>query len=779
MLALSVTVTLALMMGCGDADGDGFRGSKDCDEAQAGVYVGAEEICDGLDNDCDGFVDNEPVDGLIYFLDGDRDGYGSDDLSQLACDAPLGFVVEGGDCDDLEPLANPGAGEVCDGVDNDCDGLLDGDDDTVDSSTAAVHWTDADLDGYEDPNQEVLSCGPYDGVSDNADDCDDSDGLINPETIWYADFDGDGFGQTAYTTQACEQPDGYGPGADDCDDDDPLVSPGQDELCDAVDNDCDGKVDETDAVDAVDWLLDADGDGYGLNGTTARSCSAPDGYAALGDDCDDTEPTVNPGASETCDLLDNDCDGVVDHAYAVPGDFSTLQAALDGLPEGEGACVSAGTYTENLDWTRDVTLRGWVDEEVILDGGYSSSIVTVTGTSDAVLGEMVIQGGQSQWGAGIYVDGGSFLLEGSTLTGLDCISEYSCDGAAVYVKNGGEAVLAGVEVSDLEISHDRTLYGLFHCDDSGSLEIHDTDVIDNVIEMEGGYDAYWQGYQTNSCATVMEGFTLSGNIVQVTGSLYGWSSRGTGATVSADRWEVSDNLLQADGSLQAQLLYSASQTTFNGTHLALVGNEITVDGSTYGWVLRGSGASSTVGPSVFVVDNLIVAGNQVTNTNTAAYLYGGLYLYGSSLTLNNADLVGNSLSSYKYAYTPWFYSSTSARLTARNLNIVDNSFVGTAATRADVFYTSSASSVTDLDYLNIVDNVGGEFVLYQSGDWTPALTSYELDPQYTNVSGDALDWDLHLSISSPLLDAGDPAIQDADGGRSDMGAYGGPKGASW
>ena len=194
MLALSVTVTLALMMGCGDADGDGFRGSQDCDEAQAGVYVGAEEICDGVDNDCDGFVDNEPVDGLIYFLDGDRDGYGSDDLSQLACDAPLGFVVEGGDCDDLEPLANPGAGEVCDGVDNDCDGLLDGDDDTVDSSTATTHWTDADLDGYGDPDQEVLSCGPYEGVSDNADDCDDSDGLINPETTWYADFDGDGFG---------------------------------------------------------------------------------------------------------------------------------------------------------------------------------------------------------------------------------------------------------------------------------------------------------------------------------------------------------------------------------------------------------------------------------------------------------------------------------------------------------------------------------------------------------------------------------------------------------
>ncbi len=773
-----LALTLALVMGCGDSDGDGFRGAEDCDESQAGVHVGAEEICDGLDNDCDGFVDNAAVDGVTYFLDGDRDGFGSDDLSQVACSAPLGFVSEGGDCDDLEPLAHPGADEVCDGVDNDCDGLLDGDDDSVDSSTASAHWIDSDLDGYGDPAQETLSCGPYEGVSDNPDDCNDSDPAINPETFWYADFDGDGYGQTAYTTQSCEQPDGYGPGADDCDDDNDQVNPGRDELCDLVDNDCDGQIDEPDAVDAVDWVLDVDGDGYGVTGSEVRGCVAPEGYAALPDDCDDSEPTMNPGASETCDLLDNDCDGVVDYAYAVPGDFDTLQAALDGLPEGEGACVSAGTYYENLDWTRDVTLRGWLDEEVVLDGGYTTSVVTVTGTSDAVLGEMRVQGGQAAWGAGIYVDGGSFLLEGSTLTGLDCISGLSCDGLAVYVQNGGSAAFSGVEVSGVELSHDRSVYGLFQCDDTGSLQIHDTQVLDNLIETVEDYDIHWQGYQTNACETEMDGFLLSGNIMHASGALYGWSSRGSGAVVNADHWEVSDNLLQADNAIHAQFLYSRSYTNFTGTHLAMLGNEIIADGSTYGWVLRGSGASSTIGPTVMLVNNLIVAGNEVSNTNTSANLYGGLYLYGSSMILNNADFVDNNLSSYSTAYTPWFYLSTSTNLTVRNVNAVDNHFVATTAGRADFFYSSSSSATADLDYLNLSDNTGGSDVLYLSGTWTPAITTYEVDPSYTDLSGDVWDWDLQLSGGS-LLDAGDPNILDADGSRSDMGAYGGPEGTTW
>ena len=83
-----------------------------------------------------------------------------------------------------------------------------------------------------------------------------------------------------------------------------------------------------------------------------------------------------------------------------------------------------------------------------------------------------------------------------------------------------------------------------------------------------------------------------------------------------------------------------------------------------------------------------------------------------------------------------------------------------------------------MDYLNLSDNTGGSDVLYLSGTWTPAITTYEVDPSYTDLSGDVWDWDLQLSGGS-LLDAGDPNILDADGSRSDMGAYGGPEGTTW
>lgn len=774
-----LALTLALLVGCSDTDGDGFRGSEDCDETQAGVHVGAEEVCDGLDNDCDGLVDNGATDAATYFFDGDQDGFGSEAITQQACEAPLGFSAVGGDCDDLEPLSFPDAQEVCDGVDNDCDGLLDGDDPTVDPDTATIHWRDEDLDGYGDPFAEVLSCGPYEGVSDNDQDCDDGDAAINPETVWYADFDGDGYGQTQYITQSCEQPDGYGPGSEDCDDDDASVSPGAEETCDGVDNNCDGEVDEVSAVDAVDWLVDADGDGYGVDGTEARSCEEPEGYAAEGGDCDDTVVTVNPGASETCDLQDNDCDGVVDYAYAVPGDYATLQEALDGLPSGEGACVSGGTYYETLDWTRDVTLRGWLDEEVIIDGGYTSSVVSVVGTSDAVLGEVTLQGGQAEHGAGVSVDAGTFLLENSVITGLRCIDGYSCDGPAVYVVDDGDVTLQGVSVEGVDLEHDRALYGMFHCDQAGEILLRDTVLQDNLLETTGTYDAVWQGYQINACTVEMEDFTASGNLVVTGGSAYGWSARGLDGVVNADGWRVSENLIQAEGALHAQLLHSSNYTQFTGTHVALVDNELDVDGSTYGWILRASGLDSTRGNSNFVINNIIVAGNAVSNTNTSAYLYGGVYIYGSRVSVTNGDFVGNSASSYKYAYTPFFFSSTAARLTVRNLNVVDNSFEGTAITRADLFYSSSSSSDAEFDYINVLDNVGGESTLYRSGEWTPAITSYSLDPSYTDVSGDAVDWDLRISAASPLVDAGDPSILDADGSRSDMGAFGGEEGGSW
>ena len=104
--------------------------SDDCDDTQASVHLGATEICDELDNDCDGSTDENVL--LSWYLDRDSDGYGDTQTSSQGCTPPTpAYVGQAGDCDDLEPLINPGAAEGCAGMDENCDGLIDNDADGI------------------------------------------------------------------------------------------------------------------------------------------------------------------------------------------------------------------------------------------------------------------------------------------------------------------------------------------------------------------------------------------------------------------------------------------------------------------------------------------------------------------------------------------------------------------------------------------------------------------------------------------------------------------------
>ena len=354
-----------------DADGDGHDAEQDCDDTNAAVHPGAEERCNGVDDDCDTEVDEGLT--VTAYDDADADGHGDPETATLTCDPGDGQVTVAGDCDDTDAAVFPDADEVCDGADNDCDG-------EIDEDGLSTWYTDADADGAGDPATGTLTCDPDEGAVANGEDCDDADPLAAPgldevcdgidndcdgtvdlgatdAPTWYLDVDGDGFGDAGVALGACEGPSGYADRAGDCDDADFDVSPDAIELCDGVDNDCDGDTDEDDADDAPTWYTDADADGHGDATLATRACGAPAGAVSSDDDCDDTDPAVSPSAAEICNGIDDDCDALVDDADGsvdpTTGTTWYTDADADGYGDpatGQPACVQpAGTLADATD----------------------------------------------------------------------------------------------------------------------------------------------------------------------------------------------------------------------------------------------------------------------------------------------------------------------------------------------------------------------------------------------------------------------------------------------
>jgi hypothetical protein len=273
---------------CIDSDGDTYRTcTGDCDDSDAAIYPGAQEICNGLDDNCNGYIDDDVTcgDGELCIggtctpcpeTDGD------------------GYTTCAGDCDDTDPTIYWGAPEICNNIDDNCDGLID------------VGATCNE--GKECVNGECTFCYDNDGdeYSSCSGDCDDTNADVRPNATEICNgIDDDCNGAVDDGCIPCydNDHDGYTTCAGDCDDTNADVHPAATEICNGIDDDCTGEID----YGAIC------GDGEGCIDGTCTACVDGDGDGWSNCfDCDDSDASISPGATEICNGIDDNCDGQID-----------------------------------------------------------------------------------------------------------------------------------------------------------------------------------------------------------------------------------------------------------------------------------------------------------------------------------------------------------------------------------------------------------------------------------------------------------------------------------
>jgi hypothetical protein len=719
----------------------------DCFDGSSAARPGGLEICDGLDNDCDGLTDDaDPdVDGQsTFYLDLDGDLSGNPLVWQQACFQPPGHVLFASDCDDTDATVYLGAVEVCDGEDNDCDGHTD--DADLDVVAQPTWYADIDMDGWGDPDNFTALCKAPEGWIAASGDCDDDDGASYPGapevcddvdndcdfllddadgdriggSLWFADVDGDGWG-AGVGTLACTGLPGEVSNALDCMDSDALVSPEALEVCDLIDNDCDGQADDLDSfVIAPVWYHDGDGDGFGDASLSLTACLEPPSYTADSGDCNDGDPGLYPGQS----------------VLVAPGTtYATVQAAVDAVCDDADVRIAGGTYTGAIDLLgKRVVVRGLdpLNPPVLMGDGVSS-VITVssqeplgTAVEDVILRQpagVVTTGAGIQvmlssslvvrnvWfdslitddsGAGMYVDQSDVTVEGS----LFSYGDASVNGGGIDVQNASLTVIGSDFIGNIAQTG-----GAIHANNSPVVVV-DTRIVDSVASIVGG------GIRT------LGGQTLDLYDVDFVDNLPGSSFNG-GSIYATDTEVFADGYTKTGG---GSLLFQGTGTARNitlqrGVHVGGLGIEVTgLEYTLYAYNL------------------------EIRDPN-----FKGIYSSAGFHFIEQCTIVGGLGQTIEL---------TGGQGIVRN-NIFDNGGV--------VTMSIGAGFVGTMDH-NLFDDAATALTwggANQSGYAGFIRHDAALDPAL---------WDLHIPVGSLAWNTGTSGIWDTDGGSSDLGAFGGQLG---
>jgi hypothetical protein len=559
-----------------------------------------------------------------------------------------------------------------------------GDKDGDDTAAADDSGADADTDtDTDDDTDDDTDAGTDDDT--DADTDDDTDSGTDTEPV---DADGDGVVE-----------------ADDCDDADPDVG------------------------GPATWYTDADGDGHGDAAAPVDACEMTSGLVDNADDCDDSSALALPGGTESCDNLDNDCNGTTDDGgwLGVPADHADIDTAIAAATSGDTICVAEGTHDGFTAASTNLIVIGAAGSEgTILDAeGLRRNIdlngVTLDITGFTLRNGVVVTGNR---GSAIFGNGGLFTASDIVIDDTDAGTTYL---QGVVGFTNGRLDIDGLRITGLDVETDSEIEGVIALSGvSGTMR--NVSITDNQL---------------------VAGSTIYGGLMALGGNLVVEDLDIIGNTYTASRTSCSGiHLQQSSGMMDA-------------TRVRILDNES----------LGSSSSGGEICASYYTelsVQNLIVANTTASEYNAMAPLVVGGP--DATLTVENATIRGLD-NVYGGLVHSWGTGENAYELT--NI-IVSSTHSDLGALQNHRPNDTSDETLSHVMWHDVTSDDGQP----RSGTTTGTITQTavaEGDPAFVDTTAaDAIDWDLSLSSGSAAIDAGDPDILDVDGTRSDLGAFGGP-----